>query len=759
MSRNRQQAKALAVHGIVQGVGFRPFVYGLARRFGLRGEVSNTGDGVQIYVEGEGPDIADFCQALAETPPPLARITRIRERHARVRGLDRFTIVPSQEGAVSTLISPDVCVCQACLAELFDPKDRRYRYPFINCTNCGPRYTIIEGIPYDRPKTSMKGFAMCPDCAAEYHDPGDRRFHAQPNACPVCGPQVLLRDGQGEQVKCADPIARAGELLRSGHILAVKGLGGFHLAADAKHPEAVARLRQRKGREEKPFALMSPHMAAIRGYARVSEPERRLLDSPQRPIVLLEKKGAHGIAPQVAPNNRYFGVMLPYTPLHYLLIAGFVALVMTSANKSQEPIVIDNADGFSRLADIADFFLIHNRDIHQRCDDSIARHLAGANRILRRSRGYVPAPIFLKQDGPSVLACGGMLKNTVCLTRKDQAFLSQHIGDLDNYPAYQGFEGAIAHLKRILQIEPMIIAHDLHPDYPSTRYALNQDPLPCIGVQHHHAHILSCMAEHGIDGPVIGLAFDGTGYGTDGAIWGGEVLIAEETGFERKAHLRYTPMPGGEAAIQGPWRMGMSYLYQGFGADFVNMDIKLVKGRSEQEKTVLLKMLEKGLNTPLTSSLGRLFDGVAAILGIRETVSFEGQAAMELEMRADLSQSEIYPYSWSGHAPYIIETTPLIQGVVRDMQNRLSVAAISSRFHHSLSALFADLCARIAGETGLNRVVLSGGVFQNALLLTCLSQALTARGLRVFGHCQIPCNDGGICLGQAVAALARSPHP
>lgn len=758
MSRNRQQAKAttLAVNGIVQGVGFRPFVHGLARRFGLRGEVSNTGDGVRIHIEGDGADIAGFRRALAENPPPLARITRIREAEAGVRGLDRFTILPSRNGAVSTLISPDVCVCEDCLAELFDPRDRRYRYPFINCTNCGPRYTIIEGIPYDRPKTSMKGFAMCPDCAAEYHDPGNRRFHAQPNACPVCGPQVSLRDGQGEAVECADPLVRAGELLRSGHILAVKGLGGFHLAADGENPEAVARLRRRKRREEKPFALMSPDMAAVRRYARVSEPEKRLLGSLQRPIVLLEKRQTHCIAPGVAPENRYFGVMLPYTPLHYLLLEGFVALVMTSANKSQEPIVIDNPEGFSRLAGIADFFLIHDRDIHIRCDDSIARYVAGENRLVRRSRGYVPVPIALKQDGPSVLACGGMLKNTVCLTRGDQAFLSQHIGDLDNYPAYQGFEGAIAHLKRILQIEPMILAHDLHPDYPSTRYARGQKELPCVGVQHHHAHILSCMAEHGIDGPVIGLAFDGTGYGTDGAIWGGEVLIAEATGFERKAHLGYTPMPGGEAAVREPWRMGMGYLYQSFGADFVDLELELVRGRTDPEKTVLLRMMEKGLNTPPSSSLGRLFDGVAAILGIRQRVGFEGQAAMELEMRADLGPSPVYPYRWSARAPHVIETAPLIKGVVRDIQNRRSVSAISGRFHHSLIALFADLCAQIAGETGLNRVVCSGGVFQNARLLTGLSEALAGRGLAVYRHCQVPCNDGGICLGQAVAALSRT---
>ena len=751
-------AKWLKVNGIVQGVGFRPFVFQLAQKYGLKGEVANTSAGVSIHVEGLAGQIASFEADLATQAPPLAYIVDIASQPGTVKHCADFAIVKSQgQSEMSTLISPDVSVCDDCLAELLDPGDRRYHYPFINCTNCGPRYTIIDDIPYDRPKTSMRHFSMCPACQAEYDEPTNRRFHAQPNACDDCGPHVGLFDNLKNEIDKQDPVGKAVELLKQGNILAIKGLGGYHLAADAANADAVARLRRRKIREEKPLAVMSADLATICSYAAVNSEEEQLLTSIRRPIVILRKKTPNSIAEQVAPRNNYFGVMLPYTPLHYLLLQhDFTALVMTSGNLSDEPIAIDNDDAFRRLAAIADYFLIHDRDISLRSDDSIVRHIGGAERFIRRSRGFVPIPVFLKKAVPPILACGAELKNTVCVTRQDKAFLSQHIGDLENVATYDFYRLTVDHLKRILDIRPEIIACDMHPDYMSTQFAAEQVTIPKIQVQHHHAHVVSCMAEHKLEGTVIGLAFDGTGYGTDDTIWGGEVLIASSHDFQRAGHLATVALPGGTAAIKEPWRMAISYLQHTFGDDFQNLDLPVL-GEIETEKVnILSEMISKKVNSPLTSSLGRLFDGVAAMCGIRKQVNFEGQAALEFEMLAADSTNQIYDYQWETGESHRLQTAPIIEGVVTDIQRRVPVANISAKFHRTLIRLFVDFCDFIRRESDLNRVVLSGGCFQNAILLSGLIQALHDTKFEVFTHQQVPANDGGISLGQAVVAATKA---
>ncbi|MCP3950915.1 MAG: carbamoyltransferase HypF [Desulfobacterales bacterium] len=759
MTGTERIARKLIVRGIVQGVGFRPFIYQLAARHNLTGDVANTSSGVIILAEGPADKVTAFVAAIEKEKPPLAHITDITSEPADRRGADAFVITASRkQSSRSALISPDVSICADCRRELFDPDDRRYRYPFINCTNCGPRYTIIDDIPYDRPKTSMRHFTMCPHCQAEYDDPLNRRFHAQPNACPVCGPQCALLDADRREVDDQDPIKTAARLLKRGHILAIKGLGGFHLAVDAENAAAVALLRRRKHREEKPFAVMSPDLEVINTYARLDTAARSLLTSIQRPIVLLDKKQPGPIAESVAPLNRYFGVMLPYTPLHYLILSeGFTALVMTSGNMSEEPICIDNDDAFKRLEHIADYFLVHDRGIYLRSDDSIVRQSAGETRFLRRSRGYVPVPVFLKQNLPPVLACGAGLKNTVCLTKEDRAFVSQHIGDLENQETLDFFELTIRHLKRILDIAPEIVAHDLHPDYLSSQYALAQTSCRLVGVQHHHAHIVSAMAENHLDGPVIGLAFDGTGLGTDGKIWGGEILVSELHDFKRAGYFDYVPMPGSNAAIKEPWRMALSYLYRAFGDQVTRLDLPLFQTVTGDNVGVILQMIQKGLNSPDTSSLGRLFDGVAAIIGIRDCVRFEGQAAMELEMIADPDEKGFYDWQWTrADACYCIDPAGLVSQVVDDCINRVPAAVVSRRFHNTLTRLFAALCDAIRVETGLDRVVLSGGVFQNATLLNALSTALAKMEFKVYSQKLVPANDGGISLGQAVAAAAMA---
>ncbi|MEE4609172.1 MAG: carbamoyltransferase HypF [Desulfobacteraceae bacterium] len=752
------EARRLLIRGIVQGVGFRPFVYQLARRLGLAGEVANTSEGVVVHLEGQTAALDAFEAALECEAPPLARVTGIETRPAEVRRLDDFRIQTSRRGVSrATLISPDMAVCDRCLAELFDPADRRFGYPFINCTHCGPRYTIIDDVPYDRPHTSMRRFTMCPACQAEYDDPADRRFHAQPNACPVCGPQVTLCTADGQPVTAADPIAEAAARLGSGRIAAIKGLGGFHLAVDALNPEAVARLRRRKRREEKPFALMVPDLAAARRLVVLDPAAEALLVSPRRPIVIAPRRPGNPVAPLVAPRNGYFGILLPYTPLHHLLLRqGFEALVMTSGNISDEPICIDNAEALARLGGIADDFLIHDRDIYLRSDDSIVRPAAGATRFIRRSRGYVPEPIALRDPLPPVLACGAGLKNTVCLTRGAEAFVSQHIGDLENLAAYRFLQKTVAHLERILDVRPRIVAHDLHPDYLSTRYALSRAGVRRIAVQHHHAHIVSVMAEHGLDGPVIGLALDGTGYGADGAVWGGEVLVTRAGGFTRAAHLAYVPMPGGAAAIREPWRMAAAHLEDAFGDGWQRLDLPLFAATPVAKLDLAARMARSGVNAPPTSSLGRLFDAVAALCGLNAQVRYEGQAAMELEMAADPQAPGRYPYEVAPGAVLTVRTAPMIRAVAADLGAGVPVSVVAGRFHRTVIDLFVNLCRQVRQRTGLDQVALSGGVFQNVIVLEGMIRALADAGFQVYTPEQVPANDGGISLGQAVAAAAMA---
>ncbi|HUU14154.1 MAG TPA: carbamoyltransferase HypF [Terriglobia bacterium] len=749
--------KGIDVSGIVQGVGFRPFIYRLATELNLSGTIRNTPAGVAIEVQGRSEAVNTFLERLPKEVPRLARITGVAVRELPCDHDHQFRILPSQLGAEhQALISPDVAVCDDCLRELFDPADRRYRYPFINCTNCGPRFTIVRDIPYDRPRTSMAPFRMCPACQREYDDPLNRRFHAQPNACWECGPQVELWDAAGRKVEATDPIAEVARLLASGSVVAVKGLGGFHLAADATNPEAVERLRERKRRVEKPFAIMARDLGRVEQFCEVDDIARGLLLGPERPIVLLRKKRPNPIAEAVAPSIHDLGVFLPYTPIHHLLFAegGFLALVMTSGNLSEEPIAIDNREAVERLQGLADFFLVHNRDILLRCDDSVVR---STGRQLRRSRGYVPVPVFLGEEVPPVLAVGGELKNTLCLTKGRHAFLSQHIGDLENLESYRFFEEAEQHLKRILEIEPKVVAYDLHPDYFSTRWALAQTGVERVGVQHHHAHIASCMAENHLDGKVIGVALDGTGYGTDGNVWGGEVLVADYVEFERAAHFAYVRMPGGSLAILEPWRMAVSYLAQHFGSGFLNLQVPFVEQLDRQRAEVLLRMMERGVNSPLTSSCGRLFDAVAALAGIRQKVTYEAQAAIELEMAIDDRDSdEAYPLALVAEGNgWVIDTKPLFHALVQDLRERCPVGVISRRFHNSLVDVYARLAVSLRQRTALNRVCLSGGTFQNVYLLERLSARLESERFEVFTHTEVPAGDGGLSLGQALVAAHR----
>jgi hydrogenase maturation protein HypF len=764
--------KAIEVTGIVQGVGFRPYVYRLALQRNLAGFITNTAAGVSIEVEGPAEAVDDFVSQLPVEAPRLARITQWAASDIPARAEGEFRILPSRPGENRrVLISPDVAICDDCLRELFDPSDRRFHYPFINCINCGPRYTIVRDIPYDRARTSMAVFPMCADCQGEYDDPLNRRFHAQPNACWKCGPQVELWDAVGAGLVPArswaptrgaptDPIAEAAARLQAGYVVAVKGLGGFHLAVDATNPAAVSRLREGKRRVEKPFAIMAPSFEAVRNLCELDGASRALLESPERPIVLLRKKSPSLIAELVAPFNHEYGVFLPYTPLHHLLFAAgrFQALVMTSGNISEEPIAIENPEAVARLRGIADFFLVHNRDILLRCDDSVVRVTGEQPRQLRRSRGYVPVPVFLNQDLPPILAVGGELKNTVCLTKGRHAFLSQHIGDLENLESYGFFETTISRFKRILEVEPQLLAYDLHPDYFSTRWALGQSSIKRMGVQHHHAHIASCMAENHLDGKVIGIALDGTGYGTDGAVWGGEVLLATYADFQRAAHLDYVPMPGGAAAIAEPWRMAVSYLHKHFGEALWDLEIPFVRELDRRQVAVLVRMLERGVNSPLTSSCGRLFDAVSALAGVRKRVNYEAQAAIEFEAAiAGEGEGAGYPFEIRPEGSgWIIDTRPLFAAVVNDLKCGVPVGIISRRFHEGFVDVLARVARLIHAKTGLDNICLSGGSFQNVFLLEHLKRRLEAEGLNVFTHSEVPCGDGGLSLGQALVAAYRS---
>ncbi len=769
---------SLHISGIVQGVGFRPYVYGLAVRFTLAGWVRNTSAGVDIEVDGDQETLDAFVLALKTELPPLARIDTFDLSFGSPGFFTGFEIVPSEvvEGSYQP-ISPDVCVCDDCLRELFDPADRRYRYPFINCTNCGPRFTIITDIPYDRPNTTMAPFAMCPDCAVEYQDPFDRRFHAQPVACSVCGPKVWLewpKDGGRQTVGGDKALRTAQKMIAEGKILAVKGLGGFHLACDATNADAVAELRFRKLRVDKPFALMMPDIAVVEKQCLVSHAERELLESRQRPIVLLRRRPESNIASEVAPKQDLLGVMLPYTPLHYLLIKpdslSATALVMTSGNLAEEPIATGNDEVRDRLSAMADAFLMHNRDIRTRCDDSVVRifnnqETESPNNLfpdhptplyfLRRSRGYAPDSLQLPFEAPSILATGPELKNTYCLTRERYAFLSHHIGDMQNYETLRSYEDGITHFERLFRIQPEAIAYDLHPNYLSTRYALERaerEDLPVIGVQHHHAHIAACMADNGLDGtrPIIGVTFDGTGYGDDGAIWGGEFLVADYTGYKRKYHLAYFPLPGGDAAIKRPARTALALLWS-LGLEW-DKELAPARHLCYEDRLALRVQLERGLNTPQTSSLGRLFDAAAALAGMRQEVNYEAQAAIEFESALDRTESGAYQFEVQNGT---MNTRPVIEAMLADIRKGASIPVLSARFHNGVTDMVRKTCRLIRQDTGLKEIALSGGVWQNMVLLERTIRGLSADGFEVYIHRQIPANDGGLSLGQALVGAAR----
>jgi hydrogenase maturation protein HypF len=749
--KSRQRA-SLEIEGIVQGVGFRPFVYRLAGRHELAGWVRNTGRGVQIEVEGVGANLDAFCRAVREEAPPLSVITTLSVQPLTPVGSSGFLILESAKLSKGGEVSPDCEVCEDCLAEMFDPANRRYLYPFINCTNCGPRYSIITGIPYDRPYTTMASFPMCEDCLAEYHDPLNRRFHAQPNACPACGPRLSLLNVNGA-ILPGDPLTEALRALAQGLIVAVKGVGGFHLAVDACSEAAVARLRRRKKRDEKPFALLAENLDAVRQFAHCSTLEGRLLSGVERPIVLLRKREGNPISSLVAPGNGWFGVMLPGNPLQHLLIKGSCApLVMTSGNLSDEPIAYRDADALGRLSGIADLFLTHDREIHTRTDDSVLRLSLGEPLFLRRSRGYVPRGVNLPAHQPSVLAVGAELKGTVCLTRGGRGFLSQHIGDLKNAATLACLGETVAHLGRLLEVTPEAVAHDMHPDYLSTGFAEGL-ALPRIPVQHHHAHMASCMAENGLDGELIGVILDGTGYGADGAIWGGEFLLGGYGGFQRRGHFGYLRMPGGDAAVREPYRMAISALYGCFGKELFEQPIPFLAAVTPQERSLFLKVLERGINSPLTSSCGRLFDAVAALIGVRSRISYEGQAAIELEALAERAlPSAPYPYQVESADCHRIDFAPTIAAICADLAGGREAADIARAFHQTIAAGILAVCTKIRAESGAARVVLSGGVFQNRLLTEETAQLLSGQGFQPYCHRLVPPNDGGLALGQAVIA-------
>jgi hydrogenase maturation protein HypF len=751
-------SRKIDVKGIVQGVGFRPFVYRLAKEHGLFGYVCNNTSGVSIEIEGQKSKIDEFIEKIKTAPPPQAVIFEIASYDIEPVGYDNFVIRPSDDRKEKFVpISPEIATCNNCLAELFDPADRRYRYPFINCTNCGPRFTIVKDIPYDRKFTTMAPFKMCRMCQKEYDDPENRRFHAQPNACPVCGPGLTLLAHTLEKVDVPDVISEVCRLLKDGNIIAIKGLGGYHLACDAMNPDAVHKLRSRKYREYKPFALMVKDVETAKRLCHVNKKEQEVLTGSIRPIVLLRKKAGCPVAEDVAPRQKYHGVMLPYTPLHHLIVAeSGLVLVMTSGNMSSEPIAFQDDKAFDRLKNIADFYCIHNREIHIRTDDSVVRVWRGSEIVFRRARGFAPFPLVLKlKFQENILACGAELKNSFCLCKENFAFVSHHIGDLENLETLTSFEEGIEHLKRIFNISPALVAYDLHPDYLATKYALSLEDIPGIGVQHHHAHIVSCMVENEIEDEVIGVSFDGTGYGPDGTIWGGEFLICDFREFKRVGHLEYTALPGGEMAIKEPWRMAVSYLYKVYHDQMFDLDIDFVKKLDRGKWPIIQKMIDRSINSPITSSSGRLFDAVSALAGVRNEVYYEGQAAIELEMAAGTEEG-VYPFDLKTVEDNImVWLDPLFRGIVSDLEGHVGVESISSRFHNTMAMIILGVCLKLKKTSGLNRVALSGGVFQNGLLLEKTCVLLDKNGFDVFTHHRVPPNDGGIALGQAVVANAR----
>jgi hydrogenase maturation protein HypF len=759
----------LLLRGQVQGVGFRPFIHRLATSLELRGWVNNSPLGVWVEVEGQNDGLFEFLRRLSLERPPASFIEGQEVVWLDPAGYKTFEIRPSDPaGEKLTLITPDLATCSECLAELLDPANRRYRYPFINCTHCGPRYSIIQAIPYDRCNTTMRAFTMCDACQAEYSDPSNRRFHAQPNACPECGPHLALWDAKGELLVTGDEpsLAESIEILHSGQILAVKGLGGFHLMVDASNGAAVRQLRLRKGREEKPFAMMVPSLKIARQFCQIEPGEESLLSSCAAPIVLLRRRqdvlGCLPLAAEVAPGNPNLGVMLAYAPLHHLLLAGFGgSLVATSGNVSDEPICIDEREAVRRLAGIADAFLVHNRPIARHVDDSVVRVMMDRELMLRRARGYAPMPIPLRaiaaepRSNGTVLATGAHLKNTIALAKGDNVFLSQHIGDLETEPAQHAFGQTLADLPRLYDASPAVVAADLHPDYASTRVghaSAASARIPFVSVQHHVAHVLSCMAENDLSGPVLGVAWDGTGYGTDGTIWGGEFIHVTDLHWTRLAHWRQFRLPGGDQAIREPRRSALGVLHALFGPSVADLcDLQSLTELSQKDSSVLIKMAERGVNAPLTSSAGRLFDAVAAMLNLCRTVRYEGQAAMELEFLLGTAVGAAEPYdvslNVSESAPWVLDWAGIIQGILSDQAIGVTPQVIAARFHESLAAGVV----RVAEQAGCRRIVLTGGCFQNQQLTRRAADQLRAAGFQPYWHQRVPPNDGGIALGQAAA--------
>jgi len=815
----------LSVRGVVQGVGFRPYVYALAGRHGISGWALNTSAGVEIHAEGALADVERFAAALPHEAPPRSLITSYVVTAAAPEGSAAFAILASvAEPGAYQLVSPDLATCAACRGELLDPGDRRYEYPFTNCTDCGPRFTIIEDLPYDRERTTMRRFPLCPACRAEYEDPADRRFHAEPNACPICGPKVrLLRlssgagggaiGAEGDIVALAEgtaadpagPIRAAAELLRDGEILAVKGLGGFHLACDATDADAVRRLKARKRRPHKPLAVMFSDLEELRHLCRVSAAEEELLTSPELPIVLLEWRAAapvepgrpdrreaepeRPLTPEVAPGQRYLGAMLPYTPLHILLLrAARRPLVMTSGNLADEPIVKEWAE-IARLAPVADAYLVHDREIAARCDDSVAVVQAGRPRLVRRARGYAPLPLSLPRPLPQTLACGAELKSAFCLTRDANAFLSQHIGDLENLETLEAFEAGIVWYERLFRVSPEVIGYDLHPEYLATKFALGLPEEEKVAVQHHHAHVAARLVEHGCEGPTIGVSMDGLGYGDDGRLWGGEILVCDLLGYRRVVHLEELPLPGGAAAIERPWRTAAGWAYTLLGEDGLARAARLLRSRAvagepipgDEELAALRRQIDRALNAPLTSSCGRLFDAVSALAGVRLAVTYEGQAAIELETlsAAATGAATPYPFAFDGDVaaaaagprmgaadwvaaraagaapspgPATVRLASLMGAVLDDLESGAAPGVVGARLHATVAALVLESCRRVRAATGLASVALVGGVFQNRLLSELCETDLKAGGFEVLAAGLVPGNDGGVALGQAAVA-------
>lgn len=752
INKSTIQRKRITVNGIVQGVGFRPYIFKLAKELNLVGFVSNSSSGVNIEIEGPEQIVKSFLERLPVETPPLSEISEIQSINIEPQHSESFIIKFSESDKdVQTLISPDVSICDDCIIELFDKFNRRFHYPFINCTNCGPRYTIIRTIPYDRPHTSMDKFKMCPDCQREYDDPTNRRFHAQPNACPVCGPKVWYEYKESTQklAEGDDCFRHAVDDLIKGRILAIKGLGGFHLAVDATNEMAVALLRDRKNREEKPLAIMIEDFKSAEKLVYINSIEKKLLTSEQRPIVLLKKRNNIPVAGNIAPGNKRLGVMLPYTPLHYILfeylkekysIVGEPILVMTSANLSEEPIAISNEDAKERLSSIADAYLMHNREILTRADDSVIMEVNKQSIFFRRSRSYAPRPVFIKENGPSILAVGAELKNTICLLKSNRAFLSQHIGDLENLRANEFFKTSIEHLQKIFEIKSEAIVHDLHPGYFSTQWAKEQKSIRLFGVQHHHAHLASVMAEWQLDEPVIGIILDGTGYGYDKTIWGGEILQGDYLNIKRLACFEPMPLPGGDAAIKEPWRIALAYLYHTYG-----MDVPKLPFMKNRPIDIIQQMINKNINCVMTSSCGRLFDVVAAMSGGRTEIRYEAQAA--IEMMQSVNYINVKPFLFETDWPYI-PIKPILASVLDAIQHRAGFEEIAARFHKTLIELFTQTAIKARKLSEINIVVLSGGVFQNEILSKYLGLSLQNEGFKVYQQKQVPPNDGGISLGQ-----------